>query len=822
MGLPYAPEVLSGGFRREGCPVLRPPPLRPILLAVALASLTATLLPTGSAAVLATDGPIAHWTFDEGTGSVAADSVGDADGTLAGTAAWSASGAAGTDSALTLDGGGYVDITATDGLQPPVVFLTAWVRSATPPSGRQVIAELGGSTCGNPSFGLYAVAGGVALGDPDAEDWSDTLWPDVHPWDGQWHIVHLRMGSGVPARLGIDGIWNEMNGQLDYAGATDDRLRIGAPIVAGCDIDAFTGHIDDVRLYDRADVDVEALVPPITPTVELQIPASPRVSTWTTIEATVSPAPYYAIVEFEELASGQVVSTQLMQRVSAGRYRLDYIFGSTGRWTVRARVRAFGYLEKTDDAAFNVVRTPTTSTLTVTGPTPLRPKTTLSLTSTIGHAPLEWYKPTGVVRFFRDPGPNETMLGMKTVADDGTATLQLPNGLDVGAHTIEARYGGDPRFAPSSKSATVTIPRDVSFVHISEGPVTVETHSEIVLAAGVGANIDGWDASTMSFFTTGTGASRGCLVPVSPTNRTVCRIPSLPIGSYWFKVRYAGNADIAPSTSSPAWKVTVTPDTVHAAEIGVDLGSFYPYKDGYRDTLGVKGKRREPISVGIKIYGPSGSLVKEASIPEGTGSYRYTWNGRNAAGAILAGGTYKVVQTLTDRFGTTLTNTSFVGLSRKKLVIKTEYVTKNGNAISSKGDPGSGSIAASSKGYVKLVGKGFGGWVGVGYQFTIPAATVYKSIAFQVYTNAILSVPPNDIGMQNFETCPTLSGDWSLGCFDQLESIGRDSGALTWRSTSGSVTANRTDRTVRGMVSVYSSTVYIYKVRVKVVYGVLE
>ena len=114
-----------------------------------------------------------------------------------------------------------------------------------------------------------------------------------------------------------------------------------------------------------------------------------------------------------------------------------------------------------------------------------------------------------------------------------------------------------------------------------------------------------------------------------------------------------------------------------------------------------------------------------------------------------------------------------------------------------------------------------GGWTGVGYQFSLPSATVYKSISFQAYVKGFLSIPTNYIGIQNFKTCAPSYG-WHEECFERWEAGGSGSGVPEWHWTSGSTTTNRTGRTARGMVSVYSGTAYVYKVRMKVVVGVLK
>jgi hypothetical protein len=80
------------------------------------------------------------------------------------------------------------------------------------------------------------------------------------------------------------------------------------------------------------------------------------------------------------------------------------------------------------------------------------------------------------------------------------------------------------------------------------------------------------------------------------------------------------------------------------------------------------------------------------------------------------------------------------------------------------------------------------------------------------------SVP---IGLQNFTTCP-YSATWYEGCFDHWKAIGHSPLATIWYSTSGSASINRYKHTVRGLVSAYSGTHTIYKVRVKVTYQVLK
>ncbi len=279
---------------------------------------------------------------------------------------------------------------------------------------------------------------------------------------------------------------------------------------------------------------------------------------------------------------------------------------------------------------------------------------------------------------------------------------------------------------------------------------------------------------------------------------------------------------VAESVSEP-FGLTVAPDSVDANGVGVNYSTFYPKKDGYRDTLTIKGNRLEPIAVSIKIYNSNGKRVKSVTKSRGSGAYSYAWTGKDSSGAILPAGKYRIVQKLTDAAGTSKSFTSYANLSRKVLVTRTVYVTKKGTAVTAGGSTGSGSIKGSTAGgYVRLHGAGYGNWAGAGYQFKLPSATVYKSIQFQVYVQAVWSVPSNDLAMQNFQACPSTSGDWNIGCFDHASSFGSQSTARHWDSTKGSVTKNRKGQMVRGLVSVNSGNVYVYKARVKVVYQVLQ
>jgi hypothetical protein len=240
--------------------------------------------------------------------------------------------------------------------------------------------------------------------------------------------------------------------------------------------------------------------------------------------------------------------------------------------------------------------------------------------------------------------------------------------------------------------------------------------------------------------------------------------------------------------------------------------------------VAIRGTRQEPILVAIKVYNSAGSAVRSASFARASGAYAYRWNGKNTAGTLLSSGQYKVVQTLTDAFGTKKTITHFVTLSRKKLVSYTKYVEKAGNLVSAKGAGSGGTVSTSSTSGLVKMSAGSSGWALAGWEFTIPSATIYKSVTFQVYAKArVWAGPGTRIGMQNFVKCPRTTGTWYDTCFDGWRSIGNAEGTSAWYSSAAiTSSAYRSGRYARGIIDVAQGTVYVYKARVKVVYQVLQ
>ncbi len=277
-------------------------------------------------------------------------------------------------------------------------------------------------------------------------------------------------------------------------------------------------------------------------------------------------------------------------------------------------------------------------------------------------------------------------------------------------------------------------------------------------------------------------------------------------------------------TSDP-FDVVVQANSVHSSGLKVQYATFYPVKDGYKDTVSISGTRAEPISVTIKIYSPGGSLIKTQAIPSGTGGYAWAWNGRKADGTVLPEGKYKITQRLQDGIGAATTYTFYVSLSKKKLIWHSATVTKKGSAISTYGKVGNGSVAVNtSTGTLRLKAPAvFFDEAGAGWQFTLPTALGYRNIAVQVdAAHPITAGGEVRLGAQNFADCAySSSGTWYESCFDSWKSVGNALGGTQWYSTKVLTSTHRYGHAVRALLVAYGGTTYVYKARVSFQYSTL-
>jgi len=459
------------------------------------------------------------------------------------------------------------------------------------------------------------------------------------------------------------------------------------------------------------------------------------------------------------------------------------------------------------------------TTTTVTGPAaPVDVPDLVTVTVQISPAPQaqDGFIPAVAVFVdggFKDQGP---------INPDGTQTFGLA--LAAGTHSVHAVFSGFNDYEASQSepisievgSATTTTlessrepalnTQDVTYTATVTGKIGPQGTAE----PPAGGTLTITDTTTSTVL--GTRA-------VTASDRTLVITTKLAVGSHALVAAYSG-AGLYRASSAQLTQTIQADLAVDAVGVSSTPATFYPIVDSYKDTVSIRGSRREPISVLIRIYSVStGKLVRSATIGLGTGAYAWAWNGRSTSGALQPAGSYRIIQTLTDTAANRLTVKTLAAVSLKRLYYSTATITKYGDAYTVYGDPGNGSVSRSGSRYYRGVKIASGGsWAGVSYPFTMPSATVYKTITFKV-----LGRSPNGTR--------AIIGIWNpgWGSYLYVESYGATKlvgPGYAWWSTSAPGGPLHSGRTARAEVFVeYGPGVKVFdvaKVSLVVTYGVLR
>ena len=158
----------------------------------------------------------------------------------------------------------------------------------------------------------------------------------------------------------------------------------------------------------------------------------------------------------------------------------------------------------------------------------------------------------------------------------------------------------------------------------------------------------------------------------------------LAAGPHTFTATYSdpGGTVIASSTPVVVDVLAEVPrdTTVGAHGLAITPTTFYPVKDGYLDTLTIKGVLDEAGTVSAAIYSvATGRKVRVFTLGSRTGAYSLKWDGRNSSGILQPAGKYRVSQTARDAAGNKLTKTSVAALSLKRAYMTTRTVTLDGS-----------------------------------------------------------------------------------------------------------------------------------------------
>ncbi|MHC4308825.1 MAG: LamG domain-containing protein [Planctomycetota bacterium] len=216
-----------------------------------IVSATAVLVVLGlCGSALAVGDMVSHWTFDEGSGVVAYDSVGTNDGAIHG-AAWTTGQKGG---ALSFDGSGdYVSVPDDASLNiTGDITISAWVYLTRGGSYQAIVTKCVGSGPRNNPFDFRTNKSAKPLLTLVRADASghERVYSNYGMSLNNWHHVLVKVDNKVPDFY-VDGIvtgkWADTiftktptgNTKPLLIGRRDDRLY-------------FNGLIDDVRIYDRA------------------------------------------------------------------------------------------------------------------------------------------------------------------------------------------------------------------------------------------------------------------------------------------------------------------------------------------------------------------------------------------------------------------------------------------------------------------------------------------------------------------------------------------------------------------------------------------
>jgi chitodextrinase len=228
-------------------------PIALILLLVCLGTLYQSI--GISAAPAPVSGMVGYWNFDESSGtSVFDNSGGNNTGTISGSGLTRVAGRVGTGALSFAGGNGKVTIPHTASLNLTSSFtLAAWLRPATLSSRQTALYKGSAGAC---SYWIQTVgndpSSGMGLSSTCSsyrEHIATTVNAQINTW---YHVTAVFNNAANTFKIYVNGTQVYTATETRTPAATSEALIFGQSPYAGGNFERWNGHLDEVRIYNRA------------------------------------------------------------------------------------------------------------------------------------------------------------------------------------------------------------------------------------------------------------------------------------------------------------------------------------------------------------------------------------------------------------------------------------------------------------------------------------------------------------------------------------------------------------------------------------------
>jgi hypothetical protein len=394
------------------------------------------------------------------------------------------------------------------------------------------------------------------------------------------------------------------------------------------------------------------------------------------------------------------------------------------------------------------------------------------------------------------------------IVDPETNLAGISPTLAPGIHVITATFNGFGDFTPST-SAPVTVTATLG----TTGGTPTSTSVSVATPGASEGQLTEIRATVAPIPNDGRvqfmeGNRLLATAPIDPTTgQAILSISTLAAGTHQIIAVYTGSENFSASASASTPIFIGADATVQATGVSVSHATIYPVTDGVGDVVTIRGRTFERTSITIAIVSSTGKRFRAFGLGTLMGPYSVAWNGRTSSGTIVPAGRYTVVQTLTDMRGNRLVVTTPLTVSLKQLFSMTDVQIRNGADFTREGTDGFGLvIARDSDDSVHVWGNVSPDWAFVTYEFTVPAATKYRTVRFEVVGEAQSGRTGALIAVLDASGEPVA--EVRTGTANGRYSVTGGPTAVNARRVIATVTANGADRGALRVFSVRLVTTY--------------